>query len=234
MKQRNEEDKIMDTVDDPSNYSQTRRLQQIYDARKDVTEKLSEIEAQRRSGRISNYLASSLLRSKLESYLMELEPLYNNYKQKAKYYWDKPTQKERKKIRQKARQQNNGELDTKEVEEIVENHIQKRYNFLGRMRVPTPITDQEIKDIELVSHNQQPPLELEFWGLSSILNTDSPIRATYRLKVKNIRNTEIQTKTKECEIDISILKNAYRIAGSFLSDIGVDLDPEKELDHKLL
>lgn len=197
-----------DQIKDPEAYVNQRRLQQLFDLRESLHErqlKIVEIESNRRT-KYSKWDAINAYRSLVNSYVLELEPIFRRYEQGPKL------------------------LNEKDFGTVkVPPHSKKKQIGMGSNKTPLVYqpSDSSSNSDGYVTIKTLPnqPVEYELEGLSSVLELPSPLTAQYTLRKD--RGGEF-VHTARTQIRSLTLRSMVRTANNFLADIGFTVEPKEE------
>lgn len=189
---------------DPEEYTQKRRLRDIFNARERVSMKEQEVTASKAkheaSGRKYPELqARMIVLSAAQEFIKQVEPLMINvYPEVGEKYWTEV------------------DLGTatitppKEMTEATESNIHNGY--------------REVKE-------PAEPKTVEFKGIDELLNADEKLTATFTAKVTTKHDPDGKVEKAEVSEPIprQIVMKAVRQTSLFLAEVGLDLDPEEGL-----
>jgi hypothetical protein len=184
---------------DPEEYTQHRRLRELYDQRREVQEvrrdlemKVAQSTALPGESGFEREQAERVYATALESYLMELEPLaVHRYPDIGEEYWtEKP---------------------------------------LGVARYEPPDISDEVDGTIEELETEPDAKTVEFVGLGSIIDQPLEFTFTFTAPVDihgSVNNDPI-TVQETYPVRKNVLDAAYRQANLFLAEIGMDIDPEE-------
>jgi hypothetical protein len=191
-------------VRDPEEFVQQRRLEDIFEARDRLRDRrLLVRQAQKRD----RWAAVSSYRGAVGNYVSELEPLMDKYDD-GRYYLN--------------------EYTFGQVVVHLESEEARYPQGPDRILVKTP-TDP---DRDAIHVTEEPdPVTYEIEGLRALFKIPDPITHTFELKTtRRGRDGTIEHTTK-AQITFDILDRMQRAASLFLSDIGLELDPDDDDDE---
>ncbi|OTE99115.1 hypothetical protein B9G49_13410 [Halorubrum sp. SD683] len=183
---------------DPEEYTQKRRLRDVFDARRRVAEWEREARNLRMQQGVNEQQERHYILSAVQSYLREIEPMMlETYPEIGEEYW-------------------------KDVD-------------LGSVEIPPPESlapenagsvHSEIISVEEAAEPQQASLA----GIGSLLGRDVWVSAQFEARVmKRGGDGEVpEVGTNTVLLPRRIIMKAFRQANVFLSEVGLDLDPDDE------
>jgi hypothetical protein len=197
----------IEVVDDPESYIQTRRLQDIFEARKDVRDqrmiaKEHEIAYSDRPKEARK--ARRLYRASVENYLSELRPLFLS-DELGKQYWF------------------NLDLGSVSMDPSV-------YN--GTYGDSTDVLKYDDGDKTYVVTKEPETKYIDLNGLNAVFELAEPVTASWTLKVKAPGRGRGPTGlpiTEKFDIGFTNLDAIVNEANSYLRERGIELDPEEGL-----
>jgi len=202
----NQEDKDeeikVEPVHDPEGYIQERRLKEIFDARKEVRERRMEAKQYHLENENTprSLDAVRMYRSAVENYLSELKPLFME-EDKGKEYWY------------------NVNVGVVEMELPVKETLAGRggktiYKYNGSKIARKP----DSKEIELV-------------GIGCLFTLPEPLTVEFDVTKKfGLDRTKLTSVAHTGAIPFAQLDRIVNLANQYLSDRGMELDPEDDTD----
>lgn len=193
-------------IADPEEVVQTRRLNSIFDIRDDLREhrKIILMERYDNSG-ISRFEALNGYRALCNDYLMELEPLLNEY-------------------------ENGIQLLTER--DFGYALIQPNYETLsqnGNFAFGTKVKIHHKNGGETIAYRKPPTKKVRLTGLESIWNISDPLVAQIDIEQQSNNPIDISTSVQiRDQFSVRTTDRFIRSMNMFLSDIGFELDPEED------
>lgn len=185
---------------DPDEYAQKRNIKAILDAEEEVREvrKIAFADPD-----MPHYLACKAYYIAVESYLGVVQPtMCLTHWETGEAYWE-------------GKPQNEDGLHLGKVTIDPPDHI--------RTEGGTPLTS----DVDWVTRPAT-PTTIPFNGLQSLSQVDWPLSVTFSAGVHQNGREREYTETVERPVPKSILDNAYTAINSFVSEIGIGVDPEDD------
>lgn len=207
-----EEDGIeIEVVDDPESYIQTRRLKDIFEARKKVRDQ--RLRAKEHQMAYSNKAeeqkrAKRYYRAAIENYLTELRPLFLS-DELGKHYWHK--------------------LDLGSL--VIEPPIYR--GTVGDSGTFWKVDVASKGDTKTYTVEEKPDnKKIDLTGLRCLFDLPEPMSANWEIVVHSRRfgeSMDIINRSKEVHIGFQKLDTIVNEANSYLRDRGIELDPEEGL-----
>ena len=192
-------------IADPEEVVQSRRLNSIFDIRDDLRQhrKIILMEKYDNAG-VSRFEALNGYRALANDYLMELEPLLNEYEE--------------------------GEQLLKE-RDFGYAFIQPNYEILrsSNNAFGTKVRIHHKNDSETIANQEPPTKQIRLVGLESIWNTPDPL--VTQLDIGQKHNNPIESSrpvTIRDQFSVRTTDKFIREMNMFLSDIGFELKPEED------
>lgn len=196
------------TVRDPNEYVNKRRLQGIFDIREELHDVRLKITAAESDRETDNFEALGAYRSLVDSYILEVEPLMMRYDIGKEY------------------------LHKHDFGKTV---LQPSYREVSNSRHRTNAGQYEVYDFEkdeYVSSTTEPGWEsYSFNGLTSLLKTQNPLTGSFEItkpKGSGFRSNSDTSVVAVAQVDRGILDPMVRAVNRFLAKVGFELDPEDE------
>jgi len=202
-----EEEVEIEVVDDPESYIQTRRLQDIFEARKDVRDqrlKTKQYQVNNSENQQAVDRARRLYRASVENYLTELRPLFLS-DELGKQYWY------------------NLDLGSQLVEP---NYYTGSHGRRGTRRK----IDKGEKTYTL--REEPSPKEIDLKGLNIVFQLPDPMQFSWDLTVNSKRlgqKRDAITVTNTFTLGFGKLDQIVNEANNYLRERGIELDPEEGL-----
>lgn len=196
----------LNQISDPEEYVSSRRLEQMFDLREEIHETRKKVNYAKHDSQVSQFEALSAYRAIVDSYVVEVEPIFRRYEPGPQILTDYEF----------------GETRLQPITRNDNNHFES--NQL-KLRVGT---DDSRFSNEWVPISEPPkPTVFEFEGLESFLNAPDPLVAVYTFKKdKKFDRAEFEYIEKG-QISFDVLKEIVRIVNDFLAEIGFDVSPEE-------
>jgi hypothetical protein len=185
-------------IDDPDDFTTSKRLSHIFDARRQLREIRREASIMRnRSGRSAKFQAIQYYRSGVESYLLEVDTLLRRHSP-GPYLW---------------REKKYGTLTfnppgkfREQMGSYVAENIQMKPNVPLRVKsIPEPKT-------------------MDIIGLKWLFEVESPARAVFEFEVDNASMGSTHTDTARACISWTALNEMVSDVNYFLGELGIGLD----------
>jgi len=196
------------TVRDPNEYVNKRRLQGIFDIREELHDVRLKITAAESDRETDNFEALGAYRSLVDSYILEVEPLLMRYDIGREYLHE---------------------------HDFGKTILQPSYREVSNSRHHTNAGKYEVYDFEkdeYVSSATEPGWEsYSFNGLTSLLKTENPLTGSFEItkpKGGGFRSDSDTSVVAVAQVDRGILDPMVRAVNRFLAKVGFELDPEDE------
>jgi len=191
-------------IDDPEDFTTSKRLSHIFDARRQLREIRREASMMRnRSGRSAEFQAIQYYRSGVESYLLEVDTLLRQHSP-GPYLWS---------------EKKYGTLTfnppgnfREQMGSYVAENIQTKPNV--------PLRVKSIPD----------PKTMDIIGLKWLFEVDSPARAVFEFDVDNASMGSTHTDTAQACISWTALNEMVSDVNYFLGELGIGLDAADDSD----
>jgi hypothetical protein len=195
-------------IDDPDNYTTSTRLQQIFEARRQLREIRREASSYRHSGvgKRQKMRAVQYYRSGVESYLLEVDTLLREH-DPGPALWSK-------KHYGTVTIQPPGKFTEKLGYYVAENIERGPNQPLKVSSLPEP------KQIDIV-------------GLKWLFETESPIQATFEFDIQSHTIGETYTTTASAVMSWTTLNSMVSDVNSFLGELGIGLDVDDTEEWKI-
>lgn len=205
MSKNEKSDNDIQQVRDPEEYINQRRLKSIFDIRQDIHEARRKVLILQDEGEADKQTAMNAYRSLIDSYVMEVEPLFLKYEYGSKIM--------------KSHNFGRVSLDP-----------QTRNTQTGRGRIEDQVFLPD-KEKWVTPTNQISEKVYNFEGLESVLEAPNPLTTTVTVRT-SARHGPGQVYRSEIEgqVPANILDEMLRVANRFLADIGFEISPEEEDD----
>jgi hypothetical protein len=199
-------------IEDSEDYSKQRRLKSVFDIRKEIHETRRDIKFQ--THKLSQrHQAITAYRSLVESYLLEIEPLLRRYGD-GEYYL---TEYDFGRLTLAPETRSSDEITLHQVELYFPNRDnQYERNSDGWENVK----EEYVPD----------PVAYDFTGLQSLFEAPDTLILHDEVKEDDSLKAETYTYINKSQIPMSMLDEMVRVMNEFISDIGFELEPEKEDD----
>lgn len=189
-----------DEVQDPDNYTTNTRLEHIFDARRELREIRREASKHRHKGAsiAKKMRAVQYYRSGVESYIMELDNLFQEH-ESGRELWE----------------------DT--YYGTVEIRPPGQFTDRGGYYVAEDI-DIKGKNIPLKTDELPETKSFDIIGLKWLFETDSPIQAVFEYPIEYNRYQGVHTEVESGTISWVALNRMVSDVNAFLGDLGIGLD----------
>jgi hypothetical protein len=199
-------------IEDSEDYSKQRRLKSVFDIRKEIHETRRDIKFQ--SHKLGQrHQAITAYRSLVESYLLEIEPLLRRYGD-GEYYLT--------------------EYDFGRLTLAPETRSSDGRTF-HQVELYFPNRDNQYERNtdgweNVMEENVPDPVAYDFTGLQSLFDAPDTLILHDHVKEDDSYRSETYTYINKSQIPMTMLDQMVRVMNEFISDIGFELDPEKEDD----
>ena len=203
MSETNDDTPKQEQIADPEEVVQSRRLNSIFDIRDDLREhrKIILMERYDNSG-VSRFEALNGYRALCNDYLMELEPLLNEY--------------------------DRGEQLLKN-RDLGYAYIQPNYEILKNNGFGTKVKIHHKNGGTTIAHREPPTKQVRLTGLKSIWDIADPLVTQLDIQQKNGNPIESSRPvTIRDQFSVRTTDKFIREMNMFLSDIGFELKPEED------
>jgi hypothetical protein len=203
MSETNDDTQKQEQIADPEEVVQSRRLNSIFDIRDDLREhrKIILMERYDNSG-VSRFEALNGYRALCNDYLMELEPLLNEY--------------------------DRGEQLLKN-RDLGYAYIQPNYEILKNNGFGTKVKIHHKNGGTTIAHREPPTKQVRLTGLKSIWDIADPLVTQLDIQQKNGNPIESSRPvTIRDQFSVRTTDKFIREMNMFLSDIGFELEPEED------
>lgn len=193
----------LDVVEDPEQYVQTRRLQDIFDSRQELRKIRREADFASTQGSWEGLCA---YRAAVATYLQEVEPLFHRYDGDHLWY--------------------EYDFGTITVEPDTYEQTGGTYRDRG---IYVDIRENRSEESYQVKEHKE-PIIYEIEGLESLFGLPNPIQHTFRFETEG-RHDDMVSKDVTVQIPFRTLNSMARLTHQFLAEIGFELDPNREPDN---
>jgi hypothetical protein len=207
-----ESENYPERIEDSEDYSKQRRLKSVFDIRRDIHETRTDIkfETHKLSQR---HQAITAYRALVESYLFEIEPLLRRYGD-GEYYLT---------------EYDFGHLTlAPETRAASGNAILTVELYFPNLDTPHNGNTDPWKEVR--EKYVPEPITYDFTGLQSLFSSPDSLILHDEVKENDSFKAETYTYVQKSQIPMSMLDEMVRVMNEFISDIGFELEPEKEDD----
>jgi hypothetical protein len=195
-----------DQIQDPEEYVSRRRLEDIFEARRQLRHQRLVVHEHREDE--SEFKAAKAYRSAFSNYLLEIEPLMRIYEPGPHLLYEKDYGSVTISPR----------LETDESGYGTTHYVTVPDGILGTREVEVP------EPPEPVTHRLQ--------GLNSVFTLPSPVTEKFVLETPHsMWDDDSRTVTETAEINLATLDEMIRDTNNFLAEIGFELDPDTGPDE---
>lgn len=195
-------------IQDPDNYTTSTRLQQIFEARRQLREIRREASAHRHNvgKKTEKMRAVQYYRSGVESYLLEVDTLLREH-DPGPYLWNKK--------------------DYGAVTIPPPGQFEHKLGYYQAKKI-------ELKEnVPLKVESLPNPKEIDVVGLKWLFESDSPIKRTFHFPVENNSTTGTYSHVGYGCIRWTTLNQMVSDVNSFLGELGIGLDVDDTEEYKI-
>lgn len=205
------EEKTLKHIEDPEQYTQRKRIEEILESRRAVRRETRQAELRDDISQDRRNVAAFVA---VRNYVCNLETLRQHY-ESSEHYWE-PS-----KGADEIGDLSIGTIDFRQ-------HANARRNVLRRRETHGTQYKYQDKDIEILGVE---PVKITVKGLADFINLNQILSTTVEYQMEaGIYESKPTTKTTTIKIPVprEITDRGFRLANRYISSIGVEMEPEDE------